>query len=208
MRGRVGEDPATAMRDHLIEAAERLLAERPATTITTRDLARAAEVSDGVLYNYFTDKNDLLVAALIRRYGRLVARFDADLPKPGTGTVEGNLRGYAMAALALVTESLPMAGGLIGDPVLLHRFIHDIHQQPFGPQRLFHPVADYIANEPRLAGLTPDEISAATTALIGATMISAFAVVMGGRPRDELEHEIVGVVRLVIKALDPPRQAS
>ena len=84
MRGRVGDDPATALRELLVDSAEKLLAERQVSSITTRDIARAAGVSDGVLYNYFANKNDLLVAALMRRYAGLVSGFDADLPAPGS----------------------------------------------------------------------------------------------------------------------------
>lgn len=55
--GRVGTDPATALREHLVDTAERLLAEKQVGAITTREIARAAGVSDGVLYNYFADKD-------------------------------------------------------------------------------------------------------------------------------------------------------
>src|SRR4051812_14070250 len=113
---RAEDDPAAALRALLIDAAERLLAERQVAAITTRDIARAAGVSDGVLYNYFADKNELLLAALVQRYGRVAARFDVDLPTPGSATVEANLAAYARAALDLITEILPVAAGLISDP--------------------------------------------------------------------------------------------
>src|SRR5512140_2747206 len=45
---RVGDDPATALRELLIDAVDRLLAQGSITAITTRDIARAAGVSDGV----------------------------------------------------------------------------------------------------------------------------------------------------------------
>jgi Bacterial regulatory proteins, tetR family len=45
----------------MIDVAERLLAERQVSTITTPDITPAAEVSDGVLYS-FADMNDLLMA--------------------------------------------------------------------------------------------------------------------------------------------------
>ena len=73
VKGRVGDDPATALRNHLIDVAERLLAERPVSSITTRDIARAGEVSDGVLYNYFASKNDLLVDSPRAPFRRIVA---------------------------------------------------------------------------------------------------------------------------------------
>lgn len=42
------------------------------------------------------DKNDLLIAALVPRFTRLVIRLDTDLPKPGNATVEENLHVYAV----------------------------------------------------------------------------------------------------------------
>jgi AcrR family transcriptional regulator len=201
VRGRVGEDPATALREHLIEVAERLMAERPVSTVTTRDLARAAGVSDGVLYNYFADKNELLVAALVRRYARLLARFDADLPRPGVATVEENLLAYARAALDLVGDSLPIVAGLIGEPAMLQRFIGEVHQQPFGPQRLVHPIADYIAGEARLGPLSGEEVEAATTMLLGTTIMFAFTSLVAGMPREDLVAKLPAIVRVIVRGL-------
>ncbi|HVB64884.1 MAG TPA: TetR/AcrR family transcriptional regulator, partial [Nitrolancea sp.] len=86
VRGRHDEDPSAALRELLITTAEQLLVEGQVADITTRDIARAAGVSIGVLYNYFASKNDLLVTALVRRVQRSVAQFDTDLPEPGTAT--------------------------------------------------------------------------------------------------------------------------
>src|SRR3954470_7140009 len=124
VRGRVGDDPAIALREHLIEHAEQLLAPRSAATVTTRDIARAAGVSDGVLYNYFSDKHELIVAALLRRITHLMHTYLADLPKAGTGTVADNLVRYALTMLDLFGHALPVVGGVVSDPVLLHRLMH------------------------------------------------------------------------------------
>src|SRR5450759_2729180 len=89
--GRVGDDPAAALRELLIDATEGLISRGPISAITTRDIARAAGVSDGVLYNYFEDKPDLILAALVRRYQLLARRFFDASPQAGSGTVEDNL---------------------------------------------------------------------------------------------------------------------
>lgn len=170
--GRVGDDPATALREHLIDAVERLLAEAPISAITTRDIAHAAEVSDGVLYNYFKDKNELILAALLRRYAGLAARFEADLPKAGGGTVEGNLNSLAQALLALLAEALPTVAGLLTEPVMLHRLFDEIHRQPFSPQYLQARVADYLRDEQRMGRLSADvDASSVATLIMGATIV-------------------------------------
>src|SRR5215470_10990723 len=144
-RGRVGDDPATVLREHLIDAAEKLLVSKQVGTITTREIARAAGVSDGVLYNHFADKHELILAALMRRYAQALNHFGTGLPEPGSATVEANLITYAEAALDLVAQALPMVAGLISEPVLLQRFIAEIHREPFGPERMRQPIADYIS---------------------------------------------------------------
>lgn len=201
--GRVGDDPAIALREHLIDAAERLLAQRQVSAITTRDIARAASVSDGVLYNYFTDKNDLLLTALVRRYGRILAEFGSDLPEPGTGTVEGNLVTYLEAALDLIAQTLPITAGLLGEPALLHGFIAAIHHEPFGPHQVLHPIGDYLAGEQRLGRLAPADVRAATTLLFGAAFVQASATLVGGRRRDEVAGELPATVRVLLAGLSP-----
>ncbi|NUR72864.1 MAG: TetR/AcrR family transcriptional regulator [Hamadaea sp.] len=201
--GRVGDDPATALRGHLIDTAERLLAEHQVGQLTTRQIARAAGVSDGVLYNYFADKNDLLVAALLSRYGRLLGSYDAKLPEAGTATVETNLVAYAEAALELVAQALPIAAGLMTEPHLLHRFVADIHREPFGPQRLREPLAAYLTAEQRLGRLADVPMGAALTLILGPVIMLGFTELVGGQPREVVSAQLPGIVRTLLTGLNP-----
>jgi len=170
----VGVDPATALREHLVDTAEKLLTERQITTITTRDIALAAGVSDGVLYNYFADKNELLLVALLRRYKGAVTRFEASLPEAGTATVEANLNVFACAQLEMQSDVLPIMTGLIPDSVLLRRFVEEMHGQPLGPQHTMERLTGYITAEQRL-GRVPETVDpdAVNTMLMGATALLA-----------------------------------
>src|SRR5260370_7842513 len=135
------------MRDHLIDVADRLLANKDVTSITARELARAADVSDGVLYNHFADKNDLLVTALVRHFGRLVAELQADLPTPATATAEENLQRLAGSLLELHRAAFPLLGKRLAQPALLQRFVAQTHRaaEPFGASPIPQPV---VANIP------------------------------------------------------------
>jgi AcrR family transcriptional regulator len=53
-----------ARREQIVEAATRVLAEKGFRRATTREVARAAGVSEGTIYNYFEDKDALLLAIL------------------------------------------------------------------------------------------------------------------------------------------------
>jgi AcrR family transcriptional regulator len=60
------ERQIAARLDQILDAAARLFAERGFHRTTTRDIAEAAQVSEGTLYNYFDNKNDLLFGILER----------------------------------------------------------------------------------------------------------------------------------------------
>ena len=169
--GRVGDDPATALRQHLIETTETLLGRMPITAITPRDIARAADVSDGVLYNYFDDKTALVVAALVLRYRRLARRFFEALPEAGSATVEENLVAFAGGLIELLGEALPTLAGLLTEPVLLHRLFDEIHRDELSPQLMEARLGDYLRAEQRLGRLPAADLSPAGTLLIGSVVV-------------------------------------
>jgi AcrR family transcriptional regulator len=173
--GRVGDDPATALREHLIDVTDGLLSRSPIAAITTRDIARAAEVSDGVLYNYFADKTALILAALVRRYQRLARRFYDALPAAGSATVEENLVAFANGFFELLVEALPTVAGLLTEPVLLHRLLAEIHQGELGPQYMQARLGDYLREEQRLGRLTPGDVTPAATMLMGSVGVLAIS---------------------------------
>ena len=53
-----------ARRMQIIQAAATLFASKGFHRTTTRDIAEAAEVSEGTLYNYFENKDDLLIGIM------------------------------------------------------------------------------------------------------------------------------------------------
>jgi AcrR family transcriptional regulator len=63
-----------AAEEALLDAAERLLAEVGYAGVTTRRLAEAAGVNHGLVHYYFGSNENLLVQALERFTGRLIAR--------------------------------------------------------------------------------------------------------------------------------------
>jgi AcrR family transcriptional regulator len=54
----------TARRIAILEAAARLFAERGFHRTTTKDIADAADMSEGTLYNYFENKDELLMGIM------------------------------------------------------------------------------------------------------------------------------------------------
>jgi AcrR family transcriptional regulator len=202
VRGRLGNDPASALRDLLIDTAERLVEAKPASSITTREIARAAGVSDGVLYNYFADKNELIITALVRRYTEAVSRYDVAVPAPGSGSVEENLVTCLRAAIDLVASALPMAGTLLSEPALLQRFFTEVHTHPLGLHRMVGPVAQYLAAEQAAGRLGSFDVDAAGVLLLGPAIMLGFLIVMDGAPRDRVVGQLPGIVATLLRGLD------
>ncbi len=71
-----------ARREQLLATGARLLAERPYDEVSIEEIARAADVSKGLLYHYFPTKRDFLIAAIERGQEELAALTapDPDLP--------------------------------------------------------------------------------------------------------------------------------
>ncbi|OGO34071.1 MAG: hypothetical protein A2W35_09130 [Chloroflexi bacterium RBG_16_57_11] len=65
-----------ARLEQILDAAAHLFADRGFHRTTTKDIAEAADVAEGTLYNYFETKNDLLFAILARL-------SESELPQAG-----------------------------------------------------------------------------------------------------------------------------
>jgi len=116
------DDSGQNLRDHLIAAAARLIDQRGSAGLAVRDIAREAKVADGVLYNYFEDKEDLLAHALLTHVGSVMASAPQLLPPPGEGTVAANLRAFIDGGIAALLRVTPAFAGLLAQPKVLARF--------------------------------------------------------------------------------------
>lgn len=86
---RVNEQTKTATRRRILEAAKRLFAEQGFEATTTRDLAAAAEIASGTLFNYFATKEAIVgclaseaveaAAADFAKQSRQAASLEEDL---------------------------------------------------------------------------------------------------------------------------------
>ena len=140
------DDSGQNLRDYLIETAARLIDQRGSAGLAVRDIAREAKVADGVLYNYFEDKEDLLVHALLAHVGNVMASAPRLLPPPGEGTVAENLRVFIDGGLANLLRVTPAFAGLISQPKVLTRF-----HAMVGGDAAFDPAAED-AGDSRAAG--------------------------------------------------------
>jgi AcrR family transcriptional regulator len=109
------------LREYLIATAARLIGQRGSAGLAVREIAREAQVADGVLYNYFEDKEDLLAHALLAHVGAVMASAP-QLPPAGTGAMAENLRLFIDGGLAVLARVTPAFAGVLSQPKVLIRF--------------------------------------------------------------------------------------
>jgi len=165
------------LRAHLIATAAAVIARRGTAGLSVREIAKEAKVADGVLYNYFDGKDDLIAHGL-RAHVHDVFRAGAPTPIPGSGTVEENLAALFTQATGLLGQIMPAFAGTVGQPAVLHRFrelisehagIHTLSAVGTDDAGLPQLFAAYLVAEQKLGRVAADaDIEAATTLLIGA----------------------------------------
>jgi AcrR family transcriptional regulator len=159
-------DGEQTLREHLIATAARLIDERGTAGLTVRDIAREAQVADGVLYNHFAGKEDLLAQAL-SAHVRSVIRGAGEPPVAGQGTLEGNLRVHVDRVLQVLSRILPAFAGLLSQPNVLSRF-HRIGFHAAG-ERLPAALIAYLRAEQELGRVdAAASVEAAATVITGA----------------------------------------
>lgn len=158
-------DGDVSPRDHLITTATRLIAERGTAGLTVRDIARAADLAVGVLYNHFADKEELLALALHEHVRSTERR--AGTP-PLDGSLAENLTAFVAHALEVHAAILPAFAGLVGQPEVFARF--DALPNPMAGGRGLHAaLADYLRAERDRGRVAADaDVEAVATLVVGA----------------------------------------
>ncbi|GAA2024654.1 TetR/AcrR family transcriptional regulator [Catenulispora yoronensis] len=179
------------LRAHLIATAAAVIARRGTAGLSVREIAKEAKVADGVLYNYFDGKDDLIAHGL-RAHVHAVLRAGAPAPVPGSATVEANLVTLFTQAVTLLGRVMPAFAGTIGQPAVLQRF-RDLISQHAGPHMLGlmgtgdaglpQLFAAYLRAEQDLGRVAADaDLEAVTTLLIGAAHDLVLPQVFLGTP--------------------------
>jgi AcrR family transcriptional regulator len=158
-----GAGNGQSLREHLIATAERLIASRGSAALTVREIAREAGVADGVLYNHFDGKEDLLAHAVAAHLKTIEASL-GDLPVPGEGDVGDNLRAHVRYGIGLHRALVPLMEGLRAEPEVVHKFTRIVPPDGNWRDRLLA----YLRGERDLGRLAPAApVEAAATMIVG-----------------------------------------
>ena len=94
------------VREHLFEAAERVLLRAGPTALTSRAVTTEAGVAKGVLHRHFADFDGFLAELVLDRIARLDGQATALRDSAGTGTVADNLTAALTTLFGSVASSI------------------------------------------------------------------------------------------------------
>src|SRR5438067_9234346 len=106
------------IRDRILDAAVAVLHERGHAGATTREIARVAGCSEGSLYTYFANKEQLLLAVMTERLPPFIPLLHALLERAGEDTLEEHLEEVARLAVPFYVQMLPLAATVLATPEL------------------------------------------------------------------------------------------
>ena len=143
-------------RDRIVDAARRLILTKGLVRATTREIAAAAHVSEGTLYNHFASKEEMFLAAL----GQLPAGFIALIvglrQRVGSEPVRDVLTEVARVGIDFYADAIPMGASIFADPELLSRHRALLASRGAGPQRANEAVVAYLQGEQELGRVRAD----------------------------------------------------
>jgi AcrR family transcriptional regulator len=125
---------AALRRDHILDAATRVFAAKGYRVATIRDVARAAGVADGTIYNYFANKDALLFGVLDRL--NETERRPHDLTLPPSADRAEFLRAYIRHRFDIFEQVgfdafQVLISEVLVNPALRERYVRDILEPTF-----------------------------------------------------------------------------
>jgi AcrR family transcriptional regulator len=152
----------------ILEAAAQLLRDKGISGTTTREIARAAGLSDAAIYSHFKSRGDLLNALIPASLVDYRGSADAFLKRVGKGTIKGNLKFLMNLARDFYTEASPKIALILVEPELFN----DPGNRPISHAKTNKAetfMADYIRAEQRMGRINEEADAAAIGAIIIAT---------------------------------------
>jgi AcrR family transcriptional regulator len=138
---------AVGTRERILAAARAVMLKKGLVRATTKEIARAADVSEGTLYNHFASKEQLFLAALRFQPSGFFSLMGELPQRAGVTSVSATLAEVAWSALAFYGDAIPMGASFFADPELLARQRELLREHGAGPQRANEAVAAYLRDE-------------------------------------------------------------
>jgi AcrR family transcriptional regulator len=102
-------------REHLLDAAAAMFAEKPYDDVRMEDIAARADVSRSLMYHHFSSKRDLYVALFKRASDRFLARVSPDPQLPLAEQLASALQAHIQSFVDHRFEAVTINRGALSD---------------------------------------------------------------------------------------------
>lgn len=151
-----------------MEAAAQLLRDKGLSGTTTREIARAAGLSDAAIYSHFKSRAELLKALIPVSLVDYKGSAEAFLKRVGQGTVKGNLKFLMNLARDYFRDASPKIALILAEPELFNDACgRSISPGTSAKAQTF--MADYLRAEQRMGRINEDADAAAIGMILLAT---------------------------------------
>jgi TetR/AcrR family fatty acid metabolism transcriptional regulator len=147
--------PHSPKRDRILDAAERVFAQRGFFTAKVADIAKEAGVADGTIYLYFKNKDDLLISLFESRMERVNALLGAAVA--AAKSPREKLMAFVKAYVGMIAEQPISAEVLTIELRQSTKFMREYSAQRFG--ELLRLLASIVA-EGQASGVWSDAVPA------------------------------------------------
>ncbi len=174
------EKMAETRRSQILMGAAQVFAKKGYHQATTKEIAKAAGVSEGTIYNYFQNKRDLLVAMIDAMGMQSVRRIiDEHAPDDPRGFIMTMMRDRYQLAQKFGAHMLPIIAEMFTDAELRET----VYNQLAMP--LASSVEKYIQADIDAGRFRPVDPLIATRAFVGAIFVNFALKLSGLDPRYE-----------------------
>lgn len=156
---------AEAIREHILDAALRVIQSDGLASASTRAIASEAGIAPGTLYNYFGDRLHLLAQTILRRVHSLSLPVADVALQAGKGSIADNLHAFVNHSATVMDELVPLIASAFSDTELLNALRHEMTTatNAFDPDQALH---EYLLEERELGRVSRETNCSAVASLI------------------------------------------
>jgi len=200
--------PSPDQKERLIAATERLLASQGLGCVSTRDIAKAANVAEGALYHHFGDKAELILSVVLQQLGDFPEVLQSLPLQIGENTVQKNLERVLESAFAFHHRIAPLVCSLFGDQELLAKVRGMMAERSMGPGRSVFAISAYLRAEQQLGRVSDSAVPETVAELMMAVSFNRAMqdhFFFGGAEGDtKARRKLREAVRALMIGLQPP----
>lgn len=193
----------TNRRSEILRAAQKLMATKGLTGVTTREISREVGCSEGALYVHFKGRLELLLAMLEESLPTMLQPLETLQQSVGRGSAQGNLLQALDGIFKFHQRIIPATAGLFAEPELLALYRNSLKGQGKGPHLSMRILAEYIRSEQRLGRIDSQaDANHAAGLIMASSFFRAFVERFFGTPMQPTWKEFAK--ELIAKAAPAP----